>query len=567
MKQTFLLLVLLPALSLYAQNWSTSGGSNSRSGNSKITGPASASNPAWAVNSPNPTVVGQNVYTFGDRFVTSRASAGFSDVLIECRRLQDGALAWTSPFIANGSKLYCMGFSEDAVYACDYATDSVYALNPGDGSIKWRGEMKSYSYGARESVAYACNGDIILNGPVGSALSTMRLNKDNGEVVWTNNNLYAVGPIRGLAATASRVYRIKGAINQPIQLLAIDIETGASLYSTPGLPGDGDQENPIALGHDGRIYFWRDNGALYSFTDTGSGFAQNWSFQPVSSHHGGSNGQLAIGVNNDIYTFDADKVVRISHGSGALLHVSQVQVMGGNITIGADSTVYVNNENGTVYAFSADLQQLLWQYSTPLNAFGNCILAKEGTMVLTAAGTSITAFAPGPDRKPVADFRVSSRKVLTGQPLSFYDQSSFGPTAWQWSFPGASISSTADPNPEGIVYASPGVYSVSLVASNSHGADSLARQCYIEVELNTRTAERADAGLVSVYPNPFGGEFSMVVPRQLEGERFQVVNSQGQLVREGVAGEGVTRVELRGCASGIYFLRVGGRVYKLAKQG
>jgi outer membrane protein assembly factor BamB len=153
--------------------------------------------------------------------------------------------------------------------------------------------MESYSYGARESVAYACNGDIILNGPVGSVMSTMRLDKDNGEVVWTNNNLYAVGPVRGLAATGSRVYRIKGAINQPIQLLAIDIETGASLYSTPGLPGDGDQENPIAVGNDGRIYFWRDNGALYSFTDTGSGFVQNWSFQPLSSHHGG--GKRAAG--------------------------------------------------------------------------------------------------------------------------------------------------------------------------------------------------------------------------------------------------------------------------------
>jgi PKD repeat protein len=241
--------------------------------------------------------------------------------------------------------------------------------------------------------------------------------------------------------------------------------------------------------------------------------------------------------------------------------------MGGNITIGADSTVYVNNENGTVYAFTADLQQLLWQYSTPLNAFGNCILAKEGTMVLTAAGTSITAFAPVLDRKPVADFRVSSRKVLTGQPLGFQDQSSFEPTAWQWSFPGANIGSSADPNPGGIVYASPGVYSVSLVASNSHGADSLARQCYIEVELNTSAGVMVDAGQVSVYPNPFAGGFSMEATRQLQGERFQVMNSQGQLVREGVAGEGATRVELRGCADGIYFLRVGGRVYKLAKQG
>jgi len=563
---TTTLAILLMAGSMTAQNWSTYGGNSGRTGNSRITGPSSAATPAWQVTNAAYTLLGENVYTFGDRFVTSRVSSGFSNVIIECRSLQNGSLAWTSPFIANGSKLYCMGFSEDAVYACDYSTDSVYALNPGDGSIKWRGEARSYSYGARESVVYACNGDVILNGPVGSPLSTMRLDKETGKVVWTNNNLYAVSPVVPLAASASRVYRITGAISQPIRLTAIDIGTGATLYQTDGLAGDGDQESPMVTGNDGRIYFWRDDGALWSFTDTGSGFTENWSYPSPNPPVGGSNGSLAVGVNSDIYGFDGGKVIRIRHADGTLRNQSQVGIDGGNITVGADSTVYVSNQSGTVYALSADLQQVMWQYGVPSNAFGNPILAKDGFMVFTPSGTTIKAFKPELNRKPVADFRVSQRKTTTGHPVNFFDQSSFAPTAWTWSFPGASIASSTEPNPAGITYPAPGIYEVTLVASNPSGSDTLVKSCYIEVILNTGQDESLTAAPVSVYPNPFSREFTLSVRPEMIGKPYQVVNLQGSVVAGGRLIMSQETVAAGHLAPGLYFLKAGDRVYKLVRQ-
>ncbi|KAF0128132.1 MAG: hypothetical protein FD155_3415 [Bacteroidetes bacterium] len=411
--------VILPFLS-QAQNWSTFGGSNSRSGNSEITGPSSVSTPFWQITNASNTLLGEQVYSFGDLFVNSRVAGGFASVKIECRNLQTGALVWVSPFIAANSKLYCMGFSEDAVYACDYATDSVYALHVADGSIKWVGELTSQSYGARESVVFTCNGDIILNGPGFGGPTTMRLNKDTGKLVWGNDELYAVSPVGALALMGDKVYRITGAINQPIRLAAFDVNTGVSSYFSDPLPGDGDQENQLFLDDQSAIYFWRDNGFLYSFSDNGTQLKENWHFTSSASPPTGSNNsRIAIGNDHHIYAFDDGKIIRINYEDGSLMNTSTVSIAGGSITIGADSTVYVSNENNAFYALSYDLQTVIWQYSMNNNAFGSTLLAKDGIMVMTGAGATIKAFKPNINRKPVADFRVSGRKTGIGEPVNF----------------------------------------------------------------------------------------------------------------------------------------------------
>jgi outer membrane protein assembly factor BamB len=545
---------------LQSQNWSTFNGNSARTGNSEITGPSDVSAPWWQVTDAVYTVLGENVYTFGDLLVTSRCSANFADVIIECRNLQNGDLVWTSPFIANGSKLYCMGISEDAVYACDYSTDSVYALNISDGSLKWTGELTSYSYGARESVIYACNGDIILNGPVTGEASTMRLDKNTGKVVWTDQELYAVSPVVPLAATTSTVYRITGAINQPIRLAALDAETGTLLYYSDPLPGDGDQENFLALGNDGRIYFWRDNGLLYSFTDDGSGFTENWIYSSPSPPVGASNSRISAGLNQDIYAFDQGKVIRLSYSDGSLLNTSLVDVTGGNITVGADSTVYVSNEEGTVYAFTPDLQEVIWQYNVSMNVFGNPILAKDGIMVLTGAGTTITAFRPEISLKPVADFRASARRIPVGDPVDFFDQSSYLPDTWQWTFAGAVTPSSNVRNPAGIIYDTPGIYEVTLTAGNSNGNDEVIKSCYIEVYepgvgISPLTASE---NAIRLYPNPATDLIRITTTADLSGSPYSLTDQLGRVVLTGVIAGETTTADISGLNSGLYLVQVAG---------
>jgi len=570
---TLLLLLLLLNLNLYSQNWSTEGGCSARTGNSEITGPSDVTTPYWEVTNATYTFLGEAVYTFGDLFVTSRVAGGFSSALIECRDLQTGALKWTSPFISDTSKLYCVGFNEDAVYAMDYSqwnsNIKVYALNASDGSIKWTGEVTSFSYGAVESAVYACNGDIIVNGQGTGYMgeSTMRMNKDNGKVVWTNEEWFAVAPIYPLAATETTVYRITGTLTEPKRLCAIDIETGATLYKSDELPGDGDQECQIVIGNDGRIYFWRDGGELHSFTDNGSGFTLNWTYVPVNPHPGYSNAYIAIEADQNILTFDDGRMVRINHDDGSLMSTSGIEFTGGTITVGADSSVYVNNQAGSFFSLTYDLQSVIWEYNLNQNqfVFGNPVLAKDGIMIFTGAGSSITAFKPAINRKPVADFRSSTRRILTGESVNFFDQSSYEPDAWEWTFTGASTTSSIEKNPTNITYSEPGIYEVNLIASNSHGSDNSVKTCYIEVTTEVGLAEDEQPAILSLYPNPARDYLKIDVNDDIIGSEFAISDLTGKQLMKGLIQGRMTLVNISELKTGIYFFRTGSKNPKIVK--
>ena len=152
------------------------------------------------------------------------------------------------------------------------------------------------------------------------------------------------------------------------------------------------------------------------------------------------------------------------------------------ISVDGEGKVYVNNNSNKMFCFSPDLQTVIWELGVPNLTYCGPALAKDGTLVITGAGFNIKAYKPNKPFKPVADFKADSTHIFTGDEISFYDQSSFQPTAWLWSFPGGSPSSSTDQNPIDIVYNSPGIYEVSLIATNSLGSDTLIKSCYIEVD-------------------------------------------------------------------------------------
>jgi outer membrane protein assembly factor BamB len=140
----FTLLISI-ATAAFGQNWETFGGNSSRNGMSRMTAPSTPFNQIWQVQSGLNTSLGMAVYSFGDRFVNSRTVFSPYTSRIECRDLNTGNLNWVSPFISNTSILYAIGMTQDAVYAHDYYTDSVYALNILDGSVKWRSPVLSHT--------------------------------------------------------------------------------------------------------------------------------------------------------------------------------------------------------------------------------------------------------------------------------------------------------------------------------------------------------------------------------------------------------------------------------------
>ncbi len=547
-------LLLIP-IQTKTQNWSTFGGGNHRTGFSKITGPKSFSNLIWSVNSSNQTTLGNAVYSFGDHFVTSRITFSPYRGVIECRGLSDGQLKWTSPLITFSSILYCIGFTEDAVYVNDYSNGDIYALYPSNGLIKWKAKITSTTFGAYPGCVFACNGDPILAGKSEESRFTVRLDKNTGELIWSNNTVIAITPNAAMAATSDKVYRITGGITIPIVLTAIDIHTGKNLYSSSPLLGDGDQENPLTLGKDGVIYFLRDGGKLYAMQDNGNGFSEKWTFIPQSINGAALAGNISIGPDEDIYFFDTDRLVKLNHINGELVGATEtLSFSQPSVSIGGDSSVYVNDGKGQFYIYSLDLQEQKSKLTAPGNVYCNPSLNKEGIFIITQAGNKISAFQDIHKIPPVADFRASKLQIRVGEPVDFFDQSSYQANNWYWTFSGADNAISNDQNPMQVKYNEVGIYPVSLRVTNDFGMDSITKECLIEVLPATQVNNQITEKLWRIFPNPVDHQISVYNVDNYLGQTIIISDLHGIIFSRSVINQNPWKFNIGFLPNGIYLI-------------
>ena len=87
----------------------------------------------------------------------------------------------------------------------------------------------------------------------------------------------------------------------------------------------------------------------------------------------------------------------------------------------------------------------------------------------------ITVTAPPP---PTAAFNGAPTTGTAPLTVNFSDQSTGGPTSWAWDFGDGNTSTAQNPSH---TYATPGVYTVSLMATNSAGSDTATQVDYITV--------------------------------------------------------------------------------------
>ena len=81
---------------------------------------------------------------------------------------------------------------------------------------------------------------------------------------------------------------------------------------------------------------------------------------------------------------------------------------------------------------------------------------------------------------PSVDFVADNLKGFVNSNIKFQGFSNQNVTSWQWSFPGGNPSTSTLANPI-VTYSSPGVYSVTLVATNSWGTDSITKTNYVQI--------------------------------------------------------------------------------------
>ncbi len=511
---TVSLFLMLSAAVSFSQNWVTTGGNNQRNGLSEITGPTAVAFAMWTVNSPTATAWGNSVYSYNDKFVTSRIILSPYTGKVELRNINTGALIWEKQINAS-SRMYAVGFNEDAVYAHDYFTGILYALNVSNGSVKW--QIASDMFPGNTGLLFACDGDPIDKG--------RRINKVTGVARWTNNYIIPVGPDGGYCVYGNTYYHWTGSITTPKQLIAIDINTGATKYLSAALPGDGDQENDLCIGPDGTIYICRDGGALYAFQDNGSGFVQLWQRSPGVVIKGvGKDGTLYGSNINDPSQMANSTTVRLNPANGNFIDSTAAKTPLVYFACGADSTVYIStgeSGNGRYVALTPNLQTIKWQLNVTNNIYSGPSLSREGIFIAIGAGTEIKAYCTNMNRKPVADFRASRTEIPASQGADFFDQSSYSATSWNWSFPGSNTPTSTQQNPTNILYSVVGVYPVTLIATNSNGTDTIVKQCYINVIPwfsiePTGNQIPDDYSLSQNYPNPFNPVTNI---------KFQIPNS------------------------------------------
>ena len=85
---------------------------------------------------------------------------------------------------------------------------------------------------------------------------------------------------------------------------------------------------------------------------------------------------------------------------------------------------------------------------------------------------------PLPTDPPVANFTADATSVYVDDPVQFTDLSTNSPTDWRWDFGDGNGSTVQNPSHS---YATANTYTVSLIAINDYGSDTLIQQNYITV--------------------------------------------------------------------------------------
>jgi hypothetical protein len=551
-----------------AQNYTTNGGNSEHNGISKYTAPNQAQE-IWNINNAFFTDFGNAIYAYNDRFVTTRIAT--NGARIQCFNISNGAIIWTSAFKTPTSKIYTIGFTEDAVYAHDYDTDSLFALNPSDGTVKWKSTFKHKIFGGNSSAIYACNGDLIVQGVSGAIKTTMRLNKTTGDTVWTNSGAFpGLLPPPGFCAFGNTMYRWTGGINSPVKVVAIDMNSGTTKYASEEIPGQALQQYQLIAGPDGTIYVWRDNGlGLYAFTDNGTSITVKW-IHNGSAFSTGTYSNLGFDKSGNIIEVEGGKVYRLNKNTGAVLestpfsiYPTDQQFVGTLITIDDNEDILVSGGGiPFTYLISKDLQTIKWQAAQSYNPYAAPVLTKNGTLLNLGSGTGIKAYRTPISRKPVADFLVSTRDIIAGGTINFVNQSSYNPTEWRWKFYGATPDTSNDESPTNIQYNTAGEYEVRLITLNSIGKDTLIKSCYIKVLPGVLSID--DDSLPSIvnsnksfqiFPNPTTTTINV---RNAKSEQAFIYDIQGHLLGSYKISQNLQPINVRSLLSGTYAIRIGG---------
>ena len=172
--------------------------------------------------------------------------------------------------------------------------------------------------------------------------------------------------------------------------------------------------------------------------------------------------------------------------------------------------------------------------------------SKSTTLSLTnSGGTDIDTLSFNINQPVSAGFTYG----ISGQTVSFSDNSSGSPTQWNWDFGDGSSSSLQSPTHS--YPSSGGSYNVSLASYNDCGWDSTGVLIQISGVGNDETMQIE----WSLLPNPSQDIIKLIGPRDVEIENIEVIDALGRIVFSGNLSSEKT-LNIKTLALGQYLMRI-----------
>ncbi len=407
---TALLIAFLPLCA--AADWSTMGGTSQRDGRMDFVGPEDATL-RWTVN--DPCLFAGPIYSDGDYAVMMRFNTiGYSPLL--CVDVNTGDELWTLDLPGENVRSLPVGFRDSQIYAVGFGEsgmDTLYAINPSNGSIIWNAESQLHQ-GIIASAAFADNGDLIVNGvPSQYDHHLTRIDHETGEIVWQTDRVCAVvGGSEHVCVYGDRVYGWDGGLGQ-LEFTTWTLDTGVELYGI-SLPGDGDQEIPFTVTADSAIYIIRDGGDLFRLRDTGSDFEIVWQqpvefgmIAPIGCH-------FAVLGDGDVVVPHGDRIKRHDSNAGTVIATSgdlvSADYMGyPRFAIDNNDTIYMSTgtSDGRLIALDSSNLSELWDFPITNQHYGAPAVGQNGD-IITAGSVGVYCFegveGGDGDNEPPTDF-------------------------------------------------------------------------------------------------------------------------------------------------------------------
>jgi PKD repeat protein len=175
---------------------------------------------------------------------------------------------------------------------------------------------------------------------------------------------------------------------------------------------------------------------------------------------------------------------------------------------------------------------------------------------------------------PVADFSGDNTTILSGETVTFTDESAANPSVnqWSWTFEGGTPAASIDQSPT-IEYTTAGVYEVELIAINTLGRDTVTKTGYITVG-DIGIEELPGINSLFMFPNPARKNVWISFnTSETQNITLELMNLDGKVIQtQNVSGNGEikTQVDLSNVSKATYLLRIrtqnGSLMKRIVKQ-